>query len=104
MMLILKKNKEEKKTVTQIYIIPIKTLDERLKIAEELRNNNIKVDIDLLGRKISKNLQYANSLSIPYVIFIGPDEIKKDKVKLRDMKTGEEEFFTVKQLIAYENL
>lgn len=100
----LEKNKEEKKTVTQIYIIPIKTLDESLKIAEELRNNNIKVDIDLLGRKISKNLQYANSLSIPYVIFIGPDEIKKDKVKLRDMKTGEEEFFTVKQLIAYERL
>ena len=100
----LEKNKEEKKTVTQIYIIPIKTLDESLKIAEELRKNNIKVDIDLLGRNISKNLQYANSLSIPYVLFIGPDEIKKDKVKLRDMKTGEEEFFTVKQLIAYERL
>ena len=100
----IEKNKEEKKTVTQIYIIPIKTLNESLKIAEELRKNNIKVDIDLLDRGVSKNLQYANSLGIPYVLFIGEEELKQNKVKLRDMKTGEEEFFTIKQLIAFEKL
>ena len=100
----IEKNKEEKKTVTQIYIIPIKTLNESLKIAEELRKNSIKVDIDLLDRGVSKNLQYANSLGIPYVLFIGEEELKQNKVKLRDMKTGEEEFFTIKQLIAFEKL
>jgi len=100
----IEKNKEIKKSVTQIFIIPIKTLDESLKIAEKLRSNNIKVDIDLLGRNISKNLQYANSLSIPYVLFIGPNEIKKNKVKLRDMKSGEEEFLSIKELISLERL
>ena len=85
------KNKEGKKTVTQIFIIPIKTLNESLKICEELRKSGIKADIDLMGKGISKNLEFANSLGIPYVLFIGPDELKQNKVKLRDMKTGEEE-------------
>ena len=100
----IEKNKEEKKTVTQIYIIPIKTLNESLTIAEELRKSGIKADIDLMGKGISKNLEFANSLGIPYVLFIGPDELKQNKVKLRDMKTGEEEMFTIKELISYEKL
>ena len=100
----IEKNKEEKKTVTQIYIIPIKTLNESLTIAEELRKSGIKADIDLMGKGISKNLEFANSLGIPYVLFIGPDELKQNKVKLRDMKTGEEELFTVKELVSLEKL
>jgi histidyl-tRNA synthetase len=100
----IEKNKEVKKSVTQIFVIPIKTLNESLKIAEELRKNNIKVDIDLLNRGISKNLQYADSLGIPYVLFIGPNELKSKKVKLRDMKSGEEELLTVKELISLEKL
>ena len=98
------KNKEGKKTVTQIFIIPIKTLSESLTIAEELRKSGIKADIDLMGKGISKNLEFANSLGIPYVLFIGPDELKQNKVKLRDMKTGEEELFTVKELVSLEKL
>jgi len=98
------KNKEGKKTVTQIFIIPIKTLNESLKICEELRKSGIKADIDLMGKGISKNLEFANSLGIPYVLFIGPDELKQNKVKLRDMKTGEEELFTVKELVSLEKL
>ena len=98
------KNKEGKKTVTQIFIIPIKTLNESLTIAEELRKSGIKADIDLMGKGISKNLEFANSLGIPYVLFIGPDELKQNKVKLRDMKTGEEELFTVKELVSLEKL
>jgi len=59
--------KEEQKTVAKVYIAPINTFKESLKIAEELRNENVKVDIDLTGRGPSKNLKYANSLGIPYV-------------------------------------
>jgi len=92
------KIKSQKKTVTQIYIIPINAFNESLKIAEELRNENVKVDIDLTGKSPSKNLQYANSLGIPYVLFIGEDELKQGKVKLRDMKSGEEKLMSAEEL------
>ena len=55
--------------------------------------------MDLIGRGISKNLDYANKLRIPYVIFIGEEELKKDKLKLRNMKTGEESLLSLNDII-----
>ena len=95
------KNKEEKKTITQIYIIPIKTFNESVRIAEELRREGIKVDIDLSNKSPSKNLEYANSLNMPYVLFVGEEELRQKKVKLRDMKTGEENLLTAKELVVF---
>jgi histidyl-tRNA synthetase len=40
--------------------------------------------------KPSKALEYANSYSISKVIFIGSEETKKGKAKIKDMKTGKE--------------
>lgn len=95
---LLKKEEDAVKTVTQVYIIPINTVMDCLKIAEQLRDAGVKTDIDIVGRGISKNLNYANSLGIPYVVFVGEDELKKKKVKLRDMKTGKEELLSVKDV------
>jgi histidyl-tRNA synthetase len=49
--------------------------------------------------KVTKALEFANSYKVPYVIFLGEDEAKKKKVKLRDMKTGIEELVDLKTLI-----
>lgn len=75
---------------TDIFIIPINTLQASIKIAEQLRKDNLKVSIDLLDRSISKNLEYTNKKEIPYAIIIGEDELKQKKVKLKNMTTGEE--------------
>ena len=91
--------KKEKKTTVKVYIIPIKTTEQSFKLLNNIRDDGINADIDIMGRNISKNLDYANVLSIPYVIFIGDDEIKLQKYKLRDMKTGKEELLNYQQLI-----
>jgi len=70
---------------------------EAVKLAENLRKNNIPVT--LMYGKISKALDYANSYSIPFVIFIGEEEVKKKKFKLRDMKTGKESLFNESELL-----
>lgn len=95
---VLENLRKTKKTVTQVYIIPIKTLDKSLKIANKLRNDNINVDIDLNNRNISKNLNYANNLQIPYVIFIGNEELKQKKINLRNMKTGKEKLLAIDKI------
>ena len=93
------KNKELKKSITRVYIIPIKTRKECIKIAQELRKMNIKTDMPLSDKGLSKCLDYANSFGIPYVIIIGEDELKKNKVKLKDMKSGKEELLSVNEVI-----
>src|SRR3989344_1526228 len=91
--------KKKTKSLLQVYVIPINTLKQSLKIVNELRKNNIKVDIDLNERSITKNLDYANKLNIPYVIFVGKQELKSKKVKLRDMKTGKERLLSLDKII-----
>jgi histidyl-tRNA synthetase len=93
------KGKFEKKSVTQAFVIPIKTEKESIKISEELRRAGVKTEMDLFNRGISKNLTYANSMKIPYVVIVGEQELKQDKVKLRDMKSGKEEMLSIKEVI-----
>ncbi|MAH32871.1 histidine--tRNA ligase [archaeon] len=97
----IEKNSDGKKTVADVFIVPINTFKDSLKIAEELRNENVNVDIDLAGRGPSKNLKYANTLGIPYVLFIGEEELKKGKVKLKDMASGKEQMMNAEQLVLF---
>ena len=91
--------KSIKKCVTKVYVIPIGTQAESMKLVKEIRDKGINADIDLVGRGISKNLNFANSMSIPFVIFVGEDELKQDKFKLRDMESGKEELLPKDKLI-----
>ncbi len=93
---ILKDTKME--SLTKVYIIPINTQQDSLKIAKELRKAGISADTDLSNRGISKNLEYASSLGVPFVLIVGPKELKKKSVKLRNMKTGKEKFMKIKDL------
>lgn len=89
-----------KKTVTNVFVIPIgNTKNKALQITQDLRKADINADIDLIGRGISKNLNYANIMKIPYVIFVGEKELKQKKVKLRDMKTGKEKMMSVMDVV-----
>src|SRR3989344_976043 len=92
-----KQNKE--KNVAEFYLIPINTLEKSFGILTKLRQANLKCDIDLNDRGISKNLEYASKYEIPYVVLIGKDELKQNKVRLRDMKTGKEKLLAVNELI-----
>jgi len=84
-----------KKTVTKVFLIPIQTINQSLSILGTLRKEGVNADIDLIGRGISKNLDYANALGIPYVLIVGPKEIEQNKVKLKDMVSGTEEMMSV---------
>ncbi len=95
------KEKEElkKKTPAKVYVIPINTVEESLKVVQELRSEKISCGFALGAKGVSKNLEYANSLAIPYVIIIGPEELKQKKVLLRDMVSGQEQLLSVKDAV-----
>ncbi len=98
-----RKEGQRTKTVTQVYVVPI-GIDigrkEGLRIAQRLRKEGVNTDLDLSGKGISVNLRYANSYDIPYVLLVGPEEVRQSKVKLRDMRSGEEELLTLAEAIA----
>jgi histidyl-tRNA synthetase len=87
--------KEKRRTITTVYVIPIKAVAEAKKTAGQIRKKGINTDIDLSGRDVKKNLEYAAAAGIPYVVFVGEKEVKEKRVKLREMKSGKESFVTV---------
>jgi histidyl-tRNA synthetase len=70
------------------------------KITQSLRNSGINTDLySDPNIKLDKQLKYANKKNIPYVIIIGPEEVKKNVVKLKDMKTGEQVELSIEEVI-----
>ena len=95
---IIKEKEKNKKTNTDVYIIPMQNKIQALKIAETLRKQNINVDIEMNERKMKKSLNYANIEMIPYVIILGDEELSKGKVILKDMKKGIQKEIEVKKI------
>ena len=95
---ILKNNKEMSKSNTDVYIIPMNNKIQALKIADILRKQNKKVDIEMSGRKIKKSFEYANKENIPFVIVVGDDELERGRVTLKNMKTGEQKEIEIKDI------
>ncbi len=90
-------------TTTQVYVIPVAREDreESVRIAQELRAAGINTDMDLASKSVTKNLEYANKLGIPYVMVLGENERKKKKFKLKDMRSGKEQELKKEEIIKF---
>ena len=87
-----------KPSPTQVYVAPIGGVDAS-RVVRELRQAGVKTDTDLMGRGLSKNIKYADAYGIPYVLFVGEDELKKGKYKLKNLESGEETTGTVEDVV-----
>ena len=72
-----------------------------LPILQQLRNKNIAAEIFHQSDKLKKQLKYADDKQIPFVILIGENEMKENKVTLKNMRTGEQQLLSVEQVIEY---
>ena len=83
--------KAEKYSMADILIVPMtENLEVPIKLANSLRELNINTEIYLNDKKLKAKMKYADKLKIPYVIVMGDDEINSNKVKIKNMETGEE--------------
>ena len=84
------KTREEftKSNEIDIYVIPLNTFKDSFIISEKLRNIGLNVLLELENKKLKKYLDYANKEEIDYVLIIGEDELKEEKLQLKNMKDG----------------
>ncbi len=91
--------KVKSKSAAKVYVLPINTINESIKVVQQLRSNGISASISLGKKGVSKNLEYASALGIPYVLILGDKELAEKKVVLRDMSSGEEQLLTLMEVI-----
>ena len=80
----------DNKSNIDIYIIPMNTNVECLKLANNLRIFGYNVEIEMQDKKLKKSLNYANKEKIPFVIVLGENELKDNKFYLKDMFNNKE--------------
>jgi histidyl-tRNA synthetase len=89
---------EEEKTVM---MIPVKEelKQEALKISRMLRDADIPVEVEVMGRKMSKALEDADRRKIDYAIIVGEKELKDRAVVIRNLRKREQKTVKIENAI-----
>lgn len=87
---LLKTRETSSNSLIDIFIIPMDTPKESLRLANDLRGLGLKIDLEMEPKKLKKSLDFANKEHIPYVIILGEDELKSGNIKVKDMLNNKE--------------
>ena len=86
--------------LVDVLIIPMtKNMEYVISIYNKLINNNVRTQIFYENRSIKSIINYALSLNINKVIFIGDDEVRDNTVTLKDLNTHEQSTGIVDEII-----
>ena len=74
-----------------VLVIPMTDdLAPAVRLATALRESGLRAQIYSENKKIKARVQYADKLGIPFVVFLGEDELKSGKITVKDMASGEQ--------------
>lgn len=69
-----------------------------VRCAAMLRNRGIRTLVYPDAAKMKKQMEFANRKGVPYVVFVGENEMKDGTVTLKDMATGQQQTLSLTQL------
>jgi histidyl-tRNA synthetase len=70
-----------------------------IRISRELIARGVPAEADIMGRKLGRQLEYANSRGIPFALIVGPEEIRSGKFKLKDMRMKKESILGIDEIV-----
>lgn len=88
---------------TQVLIINFGTAEQphALKLLGQLRAAGIRAELYPDAAKMRKQMDYANKKGVPYVILLGEEEIKEEKLTLKNMHTGSQEKLSLQEALSF---
>jgi histidyl-tRNA synthetase len=86
----------------EVYVAPVNELVklDAIRITQTLRNAGFSTVIDMMGRRLSKQFEYADKKKIPMVVVVGEKDLANGEVTVRDMKTGDQAKVKVSDLVS----
>jgi histidyl-tRNA synthetase len=88
-------------STTEVYVAVLgqSSMEGAVKLANDLRLEGVNVELDFTERKLDKQIKTAVKKNIPYVVFVGDEEVKSENYKLKDVRTGDEESLSFERLV-----
>ena len=79
-------------TTTEIAICVVgeQNINYSMDLAQSLREKGTRVVVDLSGKKLGDQIGNADKRNIPKIICVGDEEVKTGKLKVKDLRSGEE--------------
>ena len=75
-----------------VLILPMtEDLSPAISLATQLRQANIRTQLYTEQKKFKAKMSYADKLKVPFVLFLGEDEVNAAAVSIKNMRTGEQE-------------
>jgi histidyl-tRNA synthetase len=86
-------------STTDAYMVVIgDVLKEAQEAARFLRAKNVNVAVDITARKPEKQIKSALKMGIPYLLFIGEQEVQSSRYILRNVETQKEDALTLEEI------
>lgn len=94
---------DEFKTATKVLVTVFsrELTEKSLETTLRLRSGDISTEIWLEpGAKLEKQLKYASFKGIPYAVIIGPEEVEKNNLILKDLASRTQETVTLDEIVS----
>lgn len=82
-----------------VAIVNDEVKEKALEITDKLRKK-YRVEMDLMNRNLGNQFKYADKIGAKKVIIVGPDELKQNKVKIKDMESGKDSLVDISELLS----
>jgi histidyl-tRNA synthetase len=90
----------ERRVVTQLYLIPLGTEVEAHGFAQQFRKLGINTEVEVRKVRMKKSLKRCNDLGIQFAGILGGDELQAGKIMLKDLDKGEQEQLSLEEAAA----
>jgi len=89
-------------TRTDVYIIPVgdNSLASADSLAQTLRSEGVRAELDITGRKIDKQLKAALKKGIPFAVFVGENEISTGSYTVKNLIDSTEQKIGVDRMVS----
>ena len=93
------------KSRTDLYVVVLgeENFDGASKLTQDLRAEGVKVELDITFRKIDKQIKTALKKQIPFMVFVGKDELEKEIYSFKDVTTSEEQKLSFERIVTLCN-
>lgn len=86
---------------TDVYVVPIdeSSVEGADKLARELRKEDVRVELDITGRKMDKQIKTALKKQIPFVAFVGEEEIENGVYTVKNLVESTEQKMDMDRMV-----
>lgn len=87
-------------TETYLLVLSEEVREHAAQLATKLRDEGVRVELDITGRKLDKQIKTAVKKTIPFMIFVGQDEVEKEIYTFKDVSSEKEHHYSFERIVS----